>query len=73
MLNGDKTTQKILNRSFAFFGGGGGSIEVGVLGLKNGRAWRWSVCHSNAGAIEVKAIEVGVLGLNNGRGWRWNV
>merc|ERR1711953_1009487 len=28
-----------------------GAIEVGVLGLKNGRGWRWSVCHSNDGAI----------------------
>ena len=50
-----------------------GAVEVGVLGLKSRRGYRWYVCGSNAGAIEVKAIEVWVLGLNNGRGWRWNV
>ena len=49
------------------------AIEVGVLGLNNGRRWRWSVCHSNARFIEVGTIEVGVLGLNNRSGWRWNV
>ena len=44
------------------------AIEVGVLGLINGRGLRWNVCGSNVGAIEVGAIELGVLGLNNGRG-----
>ena len=24
------------------------AIEVGVLGLNNGRGWRWYVCDSNA-------------------------
>ena len=42
--------------------------EVGVLGLNSRRGWRWRVCRSNAGAIEVGAMEVGVFGLSNGRG-----
>ena len=43
------------------------------LGLEQREGWRWSVCHSNAGDLEVGAIEVGVLGLNSGKGWRWSV
>ena len=43
-------------------------IEVGVLGLNNGRGRRWSVCGSNAGAIEVGPIEVGGLGVEQQEG-----
>ena len=45
-----------------------GAIEVGVLGLKNGRGQRWSMFRSNAGAIEVASIEVGVLGVEQQAG-----
>ena len=59
MLNGDKTTKKIIIKIMFL----GGAIEVGVLGLKNGRGWRWSVCHLNDGAIS----EVGGRRKEGGR------
>ena len=39
-----------------------GAIEVGSVGLNNGRRWRWSVCRSSAGVIEARGTEARILG-----------